>query len=194
MLDPTQSFIFDSYKSEEDLKKWIAILLENENNSNLVLFHLDIEKLKNAFFALFTIIEAAGGVVFNEEKKVLLIFRRGFWDLPKGKIEKGESIPEAAVREVEEETGVVNPKIIEKIAFEDLSNEGTYHVYIEKGKTILKISHWYNMFLASGSVGLTPQTMEDIEQAIWVEKNQVSKYYKGMYPSIIEVLNNINFK
>lgn len=191
VLNKNYSFIIDGYKNEAGLKKWLEVLLGNENHSSLVLFHSDIEKLKTAFFNLFTIIEAAGGLVFNQHNQILLIFRRGFWDLPKGKIEKGESITTAAVREVEEETGISKPMILRGIRFKDLLNEGTYHVYLEKGKIILKISHWFLMSLDEGSVDLTPQTNEDIEQAIWVDKNEVSKYYNGMYSSIVEVLQNI---
>ena len=54
------------------------------------------------------IIEAAGGLVFNEKNELLMIFRRGFWDLPKGKVDEGETLEQCAVREVQEETGLQN--------------------------------------------------------------------------------------
>lgn len=168
------------------------MLMGNENKSNLVIFYKDIDKLKEAFFNLFTIIEAAGGAVFNSYNQLLLIHRKGFWDLPKGKIEKSESIKEAAIREVEEETGILDPKIIKSIRFSGLLNEGTYHVYNEKGKTILKLSHWFLMHLENAPEKLTPQTEEDIQEAKWVNKSEVSYYFDGMFPSIVEVIQNLD--
>ncbi len=73
-----------------------------------ILWDQDLEKLKKAFFKLFKPVTAAGGLVENEKGEVLLIFRRGKWDLPKGKLDPGETIEQCAVREVEEETGLKN--------------------------------------------------------------------------------------
>ena len=79
-----------------------------------VFLHSNFEELKKAFFKKFTLVQAAGGLVYNEKKEILLIFRRGKWDLPKGKLDKGEKLEDCAVREVEEETGLteltIHPK------------------------------------------------------------------------------------
>src|SRR5688572_3663924 len=103
-----------------------------------ILYDKDFEKLKKAFYKHFKVIIASGGVVFNSNEEILLIFRKGKWDLPKGKLDKGETLEECAVREVEEETGIKNIKLEEKVII-------TYHTYIEFGKHILKESHWYKM-------------------------------------------------
>ena len=77
-----------------------------------VFYHPDLAELKKAFYKKFTIIQAAGGLVLNEKNKLLMIFRRGKWDLPKGKLDKGETLEDCAVREVEEETGLQSIKLI----------------------------------------------------------------------------------
>src|SRR4249919_1544763 len=84
------------------------------------------------------IIKAGGGLVKNEKKEILFMFRRGKWDLPKGKLDPGESIEECAVREVVEETGLKKVELKHFLVT-------TYHTYTENGKHILKESHWYNM-------------------------------------------------
>jgi len=109
-------------------------------------------------------ISAAGGVVFKIIEGlvyVLLINRNGVWDIPKGKLEKGESIPMCAGREVAEETGSMLPIIIS-----DLGT--TYHEYDQKGKKYGKTTFWYAMIFPH-PVDLTPQLDEGIEQLDWVE-------------------------
>ncbi len=108
-------------------------------------------------------IEAAGGVVFQRENNllnVLLIYRNGFWDLPKGKLEKDESIPMCASREVSEETGSKLPIIIG-----DLGT--TYHEYIQKNKKYGKTTYWYAMVLPQVTM-LVPQKEEGIESIEWI--------------------------
>src|SRR5438046_1555734 len=67
-----------------------------------ILINKDFEKLKKVFFKQFVLVQTGGGLVINEKDEVLMIFRRGKWDLPKGKIDQGESIEQCAVREVKE--------------------------------------------------------------------------------------------
>ena len=148
-----------------------------------VFFHDDLEALKKAFYKKFTIIQAGGGLVLNEKNEILLIFRRGKWDLPKGKLDKGETISACAVREVEEETGLQHVTLIEPLII-------TYHTYHEGSKFILKESHWYTMKV-SGNQTLTPQTEEDIEKVKWVKVEDLPNYYSNMYGSIIDVLEAV---
>ena len=110
----------------------------------------------------FSLRKAAGGVVGNGKSELLLIHRNGMWDLPKGHVEKGETHTYAALREVEEETGVANLSIGSLIA-------KTYHVYPLDGEWILKQTSWYDM-QTSGNQSLTPQTEEGIEQVCWLPK------------------------
>ena len=145
-----------------------------------VFFHPDLPGLQKAFFKKFTIVQAAGGLVKNEENEALLIFRRGKWDLPKGKLDKGETLEECAVREVEEETGLKQIQLIAPLIV-------TWHTYHEGTKFILKESHWYTMKI-SGKQTLVPQTEEDIVEVKWVKPEQFKEYYDNAYPSIVDVL------
>ena len=112
----------------------------------------------------------------------MVIFRRDFWDLPKGKIDKGETPEQAAVREVQEETGLVQV---------DLGNHiiDTFHTYTHKDKRILKKTYWYAMKTAETK--LTPQSSEDIEQAEWVKLAEFLAKSPTIYGSILNVLKSL---
>jgi 8-oxo-dGTP pyrophosphatase MutT (NUDIX family) len=146
-----------------------------------VLWHTDLDELKKAFFKNFTLIEAAGGIVQNDKKELLFIERLGKWDLPKGKIEKGEKEEESALREVIEETGVTGLHLKKKIG-------ETYHVYDQFGKHFLKISHWYHM-TCSSKQELVPQTEEQITDIKWVKTIDIKEPIKNTYPSIKNILS-----
>ena len=145
-----------------------------------IVLHDNIEELKKAFFKHFTIIEAAGGIVQNEKKDILFIFRRGKWDLPKGKLEKKETPETAAAREVEEETGVKDLKLKKKIG-------ETYHTYDEFGKHILKISHWF-YFTCNSRQELQPQTEEDISETKWVKTKDIREPMSNTYENIKDIM------
>ena len=126
-------------------------------------------------------IEAAGGVVYNLKNQLLMIFRNGKWDLPKGKLELNEDIKKCALREVEEECGVKNLVIIKKI-------KDTYHTYSINDKQILKKTTWFLMktnFLGN----LSPQVSEGITNVVWLNNNQVEQKLKNTYGNIKDVLN-----
>ncbi len=125
------------------------------------------------------VIYAAGGLVLNEDEQVLMIFRRGKWDLPKGKWEKGESIEECAVREVQEECGVLDVLLGRRLAT-------TIHSYVENERTIEKHTAWFLM-LAQGDWLPTPQVEEDIEIARWVSQSEARELLKESYTNIREV-------
>ncbi len=145
-----------------------------------VFFHANLEELKKAFYKKFTIIQAGGGLVLNEKNELLLIFRRGKWDLPKGKLDKGETMEECAVREVEEETGLKDVTLIGSLII-------TYHTYHEGSRFILKESHWYSMKV-SGKQTLIPQTEEDILAIKWITKKEAEQFFPECYPSVVDVL------
>lgn len=147
-----------------------------------IIFSPDFLKLKAQFFKHFHLINAAGGLVKNANEEILLIFRRGKWDLPKGKLDEGETMKECASREVQEETG------LQKLEAGQLI-QTTYHIYNQFGKHILKESHWFAM-TAIGNEELIPQTEEDITKIIWAKKEDLDKYYQNTFPTIIEVLKH----
>jgi len=126
------------------------------------------------------VIKAAGGLVKNERGEYLFIYRSDKWDLPKGKIEKGEGIKEAAVREVEEECGIKVKRLGKKIG-------KTYHAYIYKGEVVLKKSYWYKM-KCEGQDKLKPQKEEGITDARWFTHDKFGTITKNTFPSITEVM------
>jgi len=145
-----------------------------------VFYHTSLEELKKAFLKKFTLIQAAGGLVQNEKNELLMIFRRGKWDLPKGKLDKGESLEDCAVREVEEETGLQNVQLVSPLTI-------TWHTYHEGARFMLKESHWYNM-KAKGEQKLVPQTSEDIHEIKWVIAKAAEKLFPECYPSVTDVI------
>ena len=124
-------------------------------------------------------VNAAGGLVSNRRGDYLLISRNGLWDLPKGHQEAGEDIRTTAVREVQEETGVLQLELRDLICITD-------HCYRRGGIWHLKHTWWYDM-LYTDPVDLTPQREEDIAKAAWVARSSLSPYLKNTYPSIAEV-------
>ena len=158
-----------------------ADMLEKPNRyDRVIIYSEDYEKLRTDFDSNYKIIEAAGGLVFNEKEEVLMIFRRDFWDLPKGKIDEGEGKEEAAVREVEEETG------LKQITLGKSLGE-TYHTYrTGKGKRVLKRTYWYLMNAPDQK--LVPQAEEDIEQAKWLKPHTFLATKPVIYNSILDVI------
>jgi len=129
------------------------------------------------------IIIAAGGLVRNSKDEILLIYRRGFWDLPKGKLDAGELIPECAIREVQEETGIQTLDLGPFICT-------TTHTYFDKwlNQDVEKHTHWYAM-LSLENETLVPQTEEDIEKIEWVPMEQLHQYLLETYPTIRTVFD-----
>ncbi|WPO81725.1 NUDIX domain-containing protein [Chryseobacterium sp. JJR-5R] len=164
-------------KQSENLEKTIGYenamtleialdLLENTSVKELNVFGEDIDGIWAEFRSLFRIIEAAGGVVNNPDGETLFIKRLGKWDLPKGKMEKGESREESAVREIEEETGLRDVELVRFI-------NTTFHIYVERnGDKVLKCTHWFEMNF-SGEDTSKPQTEEGITEVAWKNTAQI---------------------
>jgi 8-oxo-dGTP pyrophosphatase MutT (NUDIX family) len=126
------------------------------------------------------LIKAGGGLVVNEKGEVLFMFRRGKWDLPKGKLDAGETLEACALREVTEETGI---GLLELKKFLLI----TRHEYEERGMSIIKESHWWLMNTTSHQA-LVPQTEEDITDLRWVGPDNLNMIRKNTYPAILDVL------
>jgi ADP-ribose pyrophosphatase YjhB (NUDIX family) len=146
-----------------------------------VFLHNDVEAVLKSFKKKLVLIKAAGGLVHSKDDKLLLIFRRGKWDLPKGKLDDNEEIKACAVREIKEETGLINVEIEKLLSI-------TYHTYHQEGKHFLKESHWYLM-RADEQNNLTPQLEEDIEKCEWVPIDQIASYMENTHASILDVVN-----
>lgn len=151
-----------------------------------IFLHKDLETLKKAFWKKFILVQAAGGLIQNEKKELLFMFRRDKWDLPKGKLDKGETLAQCAVREVEEETGLKNVVLESPLLI-------TYHTYDENGKHILKETHWYNMKV-SGDPRLIPQAEEQITELKWIDGKHRGTVIGNTFPSVLDVLHAAGFK
>ena len=145
-----------------------------------ILLHSEFEKLKKSFFKKFTLIKASGGLVVNDDGELLFIYRRGKWDLPKGKLDPGELPEVCAEREVKEETGLKSVTVKKHLIT-------TYHTYEESGKHLLKETDWYLMH-SPNQDSLEPQTNEQITEAIWVPRDKLSTYTKNTYSLVKDVL------
>lgn len=146
-----------------------------------VMISTDLDALEKLFRKRFEVIRAAGGLVENERGDILFIHRRGCWDLPKGKIDEGESVEECALREIREETGLERLNIVKPLCI-------TYHTYEFRGSDVLKESHWFHVKGHSEDV-LTPQTEEDIEDILWADRGRVPELLTSTYPSIRAVFD-----
>jgi 8-oxo-dGTP pyrophosphatase MutT (NUDIX family) len=167
-----------------DLKIMYTWILARKSNLFYVLCANPKLKLKEATKSV-TLIEAAGGLVQNENNDFLFIYRNDKWDLPKGKIEKKEKIKVAAVREVEEECGIKVSSLNDKIC-------NTFHVYPYKGEIVIKKTYWFDM-RCKGQEKLIPQTEEGITDARWFKKNDVAEIVANTFPSILDVLKKKKF-
>ena len=145
-----------------------------------IFLHANLDELMHALKKKFTVILAAGGLVKNEDDEILMIFRRGKWDLPKGKLDAGESLEECATREVSEETGLGRITLHNPLSV-------TYHAYREGTKYVLKESHWFAM-TAEKNATLIPQTNEDIMDIRWIAPSEITQYLAKSFPLIADVL------
>nr|WP_299206028.1 NUDIX domain-containing protein [uncultured Brumimicrobium sp.] len=157
-------------------------------NSEVFLFIKGKDPFKEIqqFFNKFEWIEAAGGIVQQtESQKLLFIFRNGFWDIPKGKIEAGENPEEGAIREIQEECGLKNLKIVRELS-------PTFHVYFGYGKHFIKKTHWFA--LSTQETKVSPQLEEDITEVRWFDSNEIDFVKEQTFASILDVLEDFERK
>jgi ADP-ribose pyrophosphatase YjhB (NUDIX family) len=173
--------MYTSYDCPETMLKFIETLEKDLGVRQLMICSDNPEATFLSFCKHYRIIEAAGGLVYNTEEKILFIFRNGKWDLPKGKIENKETIEEAAVREVEEECGLKNLRIISSLP-------DTYHTYTLRGERILKKSYWFEMRV-KGVPTLIPQQEEGITEAIWMDRFEIGKALENAFSSVADVIS-----
>jgi len=186
-----------SLKNEEDFSVYIY---KNTIIEELI-YKLKVGKLNGVYIysnnliedwigfkVKFKVITAAGGLVLNENKKILFIYRGNKWDLPKGRVEEGEDLEQAAIREVEEECGIEKLIINRKLLV-------TYHLFMQQNEYRLKETHWYLMF-SNYEGSLTPQLEEGITKAEFKDKKETNEALQNTFANIIMVyeshLNNID--
>ena len=138
------------------------------------------DKLLKKFSKKLPNVVAGGGKVINDKGEILFIFRNGKWDLPKGKIDGKETIEAAALREVEEETGVKKLKITKPL-------ETTYHIFKRNGRHRLKITYWFEMY-SNYKGKLVPEEIEGITKVEWLNPEQTQKALENSYANIKELM------
>ncbi len=175
-----KSFKVIEYPGKKEIKKIVDQFTESMSDDFLF-----VVKDSGIFFEelmkFYSPIRAAGGIVQNGHKDVLFIFRLGRWDLPKGKIEKGEKAELAAAREITEETGIENLHLTGPIC-------DSFHIYIAFGKTYLKTTHWFH-FNIIGAQQPIPQQEENITVAQWIPKKEIAKPMTNTYENIRNVIS-----
>lgn len=172
--------LFYKYSNFLELNELVGFFDSLNQIKNLYILHENILMVFEEFKACFNVIEAGGGVVLNDQGRFLTIFRNGTWDLPKGKLEKGEDFKSAALREVEEETGLSGLRVNEPLV-------STYHTYHLKGKRILKKTKWFEMHY-SGSAEPRLEAEEGISDYRWVSPGNTGFIRENSYASILDVL------
>lgn len=161
-------------------KKIEEVLKNAEKIEEIYVVCQNLEHDFHDYFSTYDFVEAAGGIVERKEK-YLFIKRNGFWDIPKGKMEEGELPDESAIREVEEECGILRPKITGDIC-------QTFHTYDYNGIPTLKKTYWYDMTF-SGPKDVIPQIEEGITEAVWLKEKEISIIKENTFLSIIDVLD-----
>jgi len=162
-----------------DVRRLVEMFEVSDTLSRVFIPTPDPEAGYRRVCSAFKEVNAAGGLVSNRRGDYLLISRNGLWDLPKGHQEPGEDIRTTAIREVQEETGVLQLELRDLICITD-------HCYRRNGIWHLKHTWWYDM-LYTDPVDLTPQREEDIAKAAWVARSSLPPFLKNTYPSIAEV-------
>ena len=161
----------------------ILQVLNETKARKIYLMGYDPATLLKTFKSKLPVVQAGGGLVRNQSGKMLFIFRKGKWDLPKGKIDKGETLEKGAKREVKEETGV------KKLELNGLAGV-TYHIFKRNDKYQLKETHWFHMTTAYTGK-LKPELQEDITKAKWKGPKKTAKALENSYGNINYLLKDL---
>jgi 8-oxo-dGTP pyrophosphatase MutT (NUDIX family) len=172
--------LFYKLRDREELMEILGFFRHLKKIDTLYIFHPDIEELRKEFRSCFLFIEAAGGVVRNKKGQFLVIFRRGKWDLPKGKLEAGETFEQAALRETEEECGIQDLILGNRMI-------STYHTYLIDEKPVLKKTLWFEIRYY-GIKKPVPQHKEDITEIRWIDLSETEVFMSNTYGSVRDVL------
>ena len=164
-----------------NFNKIIDEFLFDPSNDNIKIVSSDLNSLLELFKSKFYYIEAAGGFI-EKDNEFLFTHRQWICDLPKGKLEKGETIKNAAIRECEEECGIKQLSITKQLS-------SSFHLYKYKKGFALKQSYWFYM-KSDYSKKLTPQIEEDIDEVKWFSKHEIETIIiNHTYYTIRDVIN-----
>ena len=172
--------LFHKYHDNAELYKKISEFLYDGNIDCLNIYSYKINTLFSAFSDFFENRTAAGGLIINRDKKMLLIKRHGKWDIPKGHISGNESVEECARREIEEETGLVPASVIKTL-------KPGHHIYQTPANWVLKKTHWF-VFSYEGGGSACPQEEEGIESTRWFSRDELTEVHNNTWSSISDVL------
>jgi 8-oxo-dGTP pyrophosphatase MutT (NUDIX family) len=180
--NPTISF--DPASTVQEISEWFHSFIKTTYKV-VVLLHPEPDKFFRIFRKVFLEIPAAGGVVLSNEK-ILFLFRNDKWDLPKGKIDSGESAEQAALREVEEECGISGQQIVRQLP-------STYHIYISpykktKGEWVFKETVWFEMTYSGINPG-KPEKNEGITEIKWFSKNELDEVFQNTYENLKQIIS-----
>jgi len=176
--------LFYKYRNVGELKELLGSYHDLKQIDTLFIYHHDLDQLRERFKSCFELVYAAGGLIRNKDGHFLVMKRRGKWDLPKGKVNKNETIEAAAVREVTEETGLFGIAITDPML-------STYHTYYIEAKPVLKRTSWFAM-LYLGDDDPIPELEEDITEIKWVRKDELRSITGNTYMAIMDVYRYAN--
>lgn len=176
--------LFYKYRNVEELKDILSLFWDIRHIDTLFIYHHDLDQLRERFTSCFQMVNAAGGLIKNKEGLYLVMKRRGKWDLPKGKVNRKETIEAAAVREVTEETGLFGIAIVSPMM-------STYHTYYIESTPVLKKTSWFEM-LYMGNDEPIPELEEDITEIKWVRKDELGSIMRNTYLAINDVFRYAN--
>ena len=166
---------YDADSLCEFFQEWLA-----DNDPTETFIHeVSENSVAAALNETFQMAPAAGGVVAIDGKFVSIV-RHDIPDLPKGHIEKGENPEQAALREVEEETGISHLQIVKALP-------STWHCYLEHEMWTLKRTYWYLMGTTE-AVQPKPQTEEGITEIKLIGNEEIEDFLKNTFRSISEIL------
>jgi len=185
-----QIIYIDSKKDSSLSNSWQEIVTQEEipkvlfeffkNEENLYLYSENPDTILSWFSSEIEYIEAAGGIVENDDEELLFIYRLEYWDLPKGGIEADETPEEAAYREIKEECGIYTHQLKQHLT-------DTYHIYERESKMYLKKTFWFYFEQKDLTEEVNPQTEEDIDLVSWFADAEIELALLDSYESIREV-------
>ncbi len=160
----------------------LEVIINEKAFVNMVVISNNPQLAYENFVRGFKDVVAAGGVIQREDGDMLFIYRRGVWDLPKGKQDDGESVEECALREIKEETG------IQKVVITNTAPFVTQHFYNTYGDWELKTTYWFTMHGEGDFIKSNHQLEEGIENYCWVSRDRAIEVAKNSYSTIYEVV------